>query len=119
MELPYFYLILVGAVTFGAYLNGLPVATSFVITSSLISAMLMLLDKSRSVKQRMRIAESTFYVLALFGGAPGCFIGLFLANHKTNKTIFWCPIMLLSVVWVSVSIWVDILIIWRDGSFLQ
>lgn len=46
------------------------------------------IDKKRSVRSKWRIPEATLLSFALFGGSPGCLLGMNVFRHKTLKPLF-------------------------------
>jgi uncharacterized membrane protein YsdA (DUF1294 family) len=62
-------------------------AAAWVLVLSIISFVLMGLDKRRSkIHGARRIAERTFFTLALLGGSPGAIAGM---RHFRPKTRHW------------------------------
>jgi uncharacterized membrane protein YsdA (DUF1294 family) len=55
-------------------------------------------DKRSSERQGRRISEKALFFLALFFGAIGIYLGMFLFRHKTKKWYFVWGIPLLVVV---------------------
>lgn len=55
----------------------------------------MYIDKERAKKREWRISEKTLMTLALFGGACGGVLGMYLFRHKTkhNSFAFGFPLM--------------------------
>jgi uncharacterized membrane protein YsdA (DUF1294 family) len=53
-----------------------------------ISFLLMGIDKYKAIKNKWRIQENTFLILALFGGFIGILLGMILFHHKTQKLKF-------------------------------
>lgn len=56
--------------------------------ASLISFLLMIVDKASSKRKKRRIKESTFFLLAIFGGSAAIYFSMGLLNHKTQKNSF-------------------------------
>jgi len=69
-----------------------------ILVINLISWSAMLGDKRRSERQGRRVSENTLFLLALFGGAIGIYLGMFLFRHKTKKWYFVWGIPLLIAV---------------------
>jgi uncharacterized membrane protein YsdA (DUF1294 family) len=59
-------------------------------------------DKLLAVGMRSRVSERTLWAAALLGGFPGIFVGGLVFHHKTSKTEFWVPVVVLAVLWVAV-----------------
>jgi uncharacterized membrane protein YsdA (DUF1294 family) len=55
---------------------------------SIAGFILTYIDKHRAIRHQWRIPEKTFYLLGLFGGSAGIWIGMFLFHHKTRKGTF-------------------------------
>ena len=55
------------------------------------------MDKSKAIKHKRRIRESTLLGLSFFGGAAGGLLGMCVFRHKTRKPYFLygLPLMLL------------------------
>ncbi len=62
---------------------------------NLISLFLYGLDKWKAIHHRFRIPEAHLMLLALFGGSPGCLIGMYLFRHKIRKPKFYIGIPLI------------------------
>ncbi|MBE6798736.1 MAG: DUF1294 domain-containing protein [Ruminococcaceae bacterium] len=62
---------------------------------SLLSFILMIVDKMSAKKRKQRIRESTFFVLALLGGSAAVYFAMGLFNHKTQKNgfVFGIPLI--------------------------
>lgn len=54
-------------------------------------------DKYKARKNKWRIPERRFFILGLFGGAPGVYIGMQLFRHKTQHRKFTIGIPLLII----------------------
>lgn len=46
------------------------------------------MDKTRAKNKQWRISEKTLWILAIFGGACGGFIGMYVFKHKTKHLQF-------------------------------
>lgn len=70
---------------------------------NIFTYLLMCLDKYRAKKQKFRISENTFFLLALLGAAPGILLAMyFYPWHKTRKTSF----LLFSLLGLSLHIFI-------------
>lgn len=79
----------------------LSVFYSYFIGISIITCLLYGYDKRQAIKNRPRVPEAILYLLALFGGTPGAFLGQIIFRHKTKKLRFrivFLVIVLLQVV---------------------
>lgn len=63
-------------------------ALAYVGIMSLVLCIFMYVDKQRAIKKEWRIAEKTLFVLAIFGGAIGGVLGMYLFRHKTKHNSF-------------------------------
>ena len=61
---------------------------SYLILINAASLLLMLLDKEKAKKHRLRISEATLFLFCLLGGSAGGTLGVFLFRHKTRKLRF-------------------------------
>ena len=73
-------------------------ALAYVIVLSLILLILMYTDKQKAIKQQWRISENTLFTLAIFGGAIGGVLGMYLFRHKTKHNRFAFGFSLLAAV---------------------
>ncbi|MBP2636629.1 MAG: hypothetical protein H6Q72_2536 [Firmicutes bacterium] len=62
-----------------------------------IAFLLMRTDKQYARNQARRIREKTFFRMALFGGAAGVLIGMYVYRHKTlhSSFVIGIPVILL------------------------
>lgn len=63
-------------------------------SSNCLSFILMYVDKGKAIRNKRRIPEKTFVVLALFGGGLGIILSGLLFRHKTSKASFILKITL-------------------------
>lgn len=59
------------------------------IVISLISFIVVGIDKSKAKKGDWRVREATLIILAFIGGAIGVLFGMVFFNHKTKKQKFY------------------------------
>ncbi len=50
------------------------------------------IDKSKARRNKWRIPEATLFLFAIFGGSPGCLLGMRAFRHKTQKPRFYIGI---------------------------
>ncbi len=80
---------------------------TFLILINLSSFLLVWYDKRQAKSYGWRIAEKSFFSLAIFGGASGIFLGMKVFRHKTKHRLFSFGIPLLiglnlfSLYWLS------------------
>ena len=48
----------------------------------------MAMDKNFAIKEKRRVPEKNFYLLAVLGGGVGGFLGMFRKRHKTRHMDF-------------------------------
>ena len=77
---------------------------AYVIVLSLILLILMYTDKQKAIKQQWRISEKTLFTLAIFGGAIGGVLGMYLFRHKTKQNRFAFGFSLLAAVQLFVVV---------------
>lgn len=59
---------------------------------------IMGLDKNRAKKKERRIPEKNLWILAIFGGGIGAYLGMILFRHKTRRTSFRIDFLMLAIV---------------------
>ena len=65
---------------------------------NLIAFLIMFLNKKKATKQGVeRISEVMLFFIAIFFGALGVYLGMFILRHKTRKWYFMMGIPLLIV----------------------
>ncbi|RKQ29925.1 DUF1294 domain-containing protein [Oceanobacillus halophilus] len=69
-------------------MNTLNMVLFYIIGVNIIGFFLMRVDKQKAIKQKYRIPERTFWLIALFGGAAGTYAGMKSFRHKTKHTSF-------------------------------
>lgn len=60
----------------------------FYLLLNIIGFFLMSSDKKRAKRGEWRIKESTLWLVAIFGGAAGGYMGMRVYRHKTKHTSF-------------------------------
>lgn len=55
---------------------------------SLADFVLMGADKRRARREKWRVPEKWFFLLALLGGSPGAILGMYAFRHKTRHWYF-------------------------------
>ncbi len=71
---------------------------AFIVLESVILLVLMAMDKSKAIKKEWRISERTLFTIAIFGGACGGVLGMYLFRHKTKHNSFAFGFPLLAAV---------------------
>ena len=64
---------------------------------SIISFFIMRVDKNAAKKKRRRVPEKSLFLLSLFGGSIGTFLGMYIFRHKTKHWYFVIGIPLILV----------------------
>ena len=72
---------------------------------SVLTFLLMALDKRRAVKRRWRIPEVVLLGLALLGGSFGGFLAMHLCHHKTRHARFAMGIPAMMVAHVCIAVY--------------
>ena len=59
---------------------------------------MMLFDKRKAKRNRYRTRESSLFLISLFGGALGVFLGMHIFRHKTkhNSFVYGIPTLLIA-----------------------
>lgn len=67
---------------------------------SILDYILMGVDKWKAKRERWRVPEKTFFLVALLGGSLGAILGMYAFHHKTRHWYFkWgLPAILLAQV---------------------
>ncbi len=55
---------------------------------SLVSILLVIVDKVKAKKRRFRVPEGMLFLLAILGGSAAMYISMCLIRHKTQKNSF-------------------------------
>ncbi|SCI91718.1 Protein of uncharacterised function (DUF1294) [uncultured Clostridium sp.] len=62
--------------------------TLYFIIMSIITFLLMYIDKNRAIKGQWRIPEATLINLSILGGGIGTYMGIYIFKHKTRHPKF-------------------------------
>ena len=60
----------------------------YLISISVISFIVCVIDKIKSINNSYRNSEDTLLFLAFIGGCFGLLLGMFISHHKTRKLKF-------------------------------
>ena len=63
-------------------------AIAYVLVVSFVLCIYMYIDKQRAIKHEWRISEKSLFLMAIFGGALGGVLGMYLFRHKTKHNTF-------------------------------
>ncbi|AIF49728.1 DUF1294 domain-containing protein [Pelosinus sp. UFO1] len=80
---------------------------------NIVTFFLIMLDKKRARQQNWRIRERTLFLCALFFGATGILIGMYMFRHKTRHWSFIIGIPFLLLINATCCYF-----IWRQGWLL-
>ena len=78
---------------------------TWVALASALAFVLMAIDKARSRRAGWRVRERDLLIAALIGGSPGTLVAMLLLRHKTRKTRFVVPFVIIGTAQVGVA-WV-------------
>ncbi|NLY80978.1 MAG: DUF1294 domain-containing protein [Lysinibacillus sp.] len=78
----------------------------YIIALSVISFILMGIDKSRAKNNKWRISEKTLFTLAIVGGACGGLVGMYVFRHKTKHARFTFGFPLLAMIHIVIVYYV-------------
>jgi uncharacterized membrane protein YsdA (DUF1294 family) len=80
----------------------------YLLVMSLWLFLLMGYDKRRSRREAWRVKEKTLWVVAMFGGAVGGWIGMSMFRHKTKHRSFRFGFPALAVLHFTVAVYVAV-----------
>ena len=72
---------------------------------SLLTFALCAIDKNAAKRERRRIPEKRFFLLALIGGGAGLWCGMLCFRHKTRHWYFWVVAVVTTLVQLLLLIW--------------
>ena len=84
------------------------VTASFIFTASLLCFIMCAIDKSSAKRNRRRIAERHFFLMALSGGGPGLWLGMLCFRHKTRHWYFWVIAVSCTLCQLALLVWVGL-----------
>lgn len=76
---------------------------AWLLLMNLLGFILMIVDKKRAVRRGRRVPERTLFLMAVLGGALGCWAGMYLVRHKTRHWYFAVGMPLLSALHVALA----------------
>lgn len=76
----------------------------YILGMSIISFILMGIDKKRAIKHKWRIKESTLLFFALIGGAIGTLISMKVFHHKTKNIKFKIGVPIICMINILLAI---------------
>ena len=84
----------------------LQILAFYLIGISLVSMVLMWMDKQKAIYGSWRIKEKTLFAMAALGGALGIYIGMNIFRHKTKHLRFSIGIPIILIINVVMSYWI-------------
>ena len=86
-----------------------PIVLGVYVVASVISAILLAIDKRAARLNRRRIPEARLHLVELLGGWPGSLIARKLLRHKTRKlryrVTFWLIAAVHLAAWIGWTVW--------------
>ena len=76
----------------------------YIVCINIYGFILMGLDKYKARKEKWRIKERTFFIIALLGGAMGAVLGMTMFRHKTQHASFYLGIPIIYIVNILCSL---------------
>ncbi|MGE7624210.1 DUF1294 domain-containing protein [Viridibacillus sp. NPDC096237] len=76
----------------------------WILLMSAIGLILMGYDKRKAINHEWRIRERTLWLVALFGGGIGSYIGMRIFRHKTQHTSFAFGLPAIAVIYAVISL---------------
>ena len=80
------------------------ILTAVCILMSLMTFLLMGLDKARAKARAWRIPEKVLFLFAAFFGAPGGVLGMMTFRHKTKHSYFAIGFPLLAIAQIALLV---------------
>jgi uncharacterized membrane protein YsdA (DUF1294 family) len=74
---------------------------------NLLSSALLFHDKRAAKRNKQRIRERTFFILAILGGSLGIFFSMLIFHHKTKKLKFMIGIPFILILQLIIGFWVE------------
>lgn len=62
---------------------------------------MMGVDKASAKNHTWRIAEATFFLIAIIGGSIGCILGMYIYRHKTKHWYFVWGMPLILIIQIA------------------
>jgi len=76
--------------------------------ASLVTCILYGYDKAQAKSGGWRVPEAVLHWLALLGGFPGGWIGMYLFHHKTRKALFVFILLVSTLIHLGLIYWLFI-----------
>lgn len=78
--------------------------TIYLTLINVVAFIIMGVDKSRAVRHRWRVRESTLFLSAIVGGSIGALLGMLLFRHKTNHRSFRTGLPVILVIHIIIFV---------------
>ncbi|QZY57500.1 DUF1294 domain-containing protein [Crassaminicella profunda] len=69
----------------------------YLLMINLYGFFITLIDKYKAKKEKWRIRERTFFIIAILGGAAGVMMGMTMFRHKTQHKTFYVGIPIIYI----------------------
>ena len=73
----------------------------YLLIINIISLLICIIDKAKSIHNKYRIKEKTLLFLSLIGGCFGMALGMNISHHKTKKLKFKL-VYILCIIWIII-----------------
>ena len=81
-----------------------PPLIRFLIGANTAALYLIALDKRNAIKNKERVPEFLFFMIAALGGSAAMIIGMSFCRHKTQKISFLLPVVGIFVIQATVAL---------------
>ena len=80
------------------------IVLAYLLVVNIVGFAMMGIDKRRAKRDAWRIPERNFFIVAVLGGALGCYIGMQVFHHKTLHKAFAIGMPAILIVQILVPI---------------
>lgn len=84
---------------------GYKLAVIYLVGINLITLIVYGSDKLFAASNSWRVRERTLLLLAILGGSVGALVGIYLFRHKTKKTSFLLPLVVIILVQLAIVLY--------------
>ena len=78
----------------------------FILVMTVLTFIVCGIDKWKAKNEQWRVPESTLFLLAIFGGSIGGWLGMEIWHHKTQHWYFRLGIPIIVVLQVALILWI-------------
>ncbi|MBR4758451.1 MAG: DUF1294 domain-containing protein [Bacteroidaceae bacterium] len=78
----------------------------FILVMTVLTFIVFGIDKWKAKNEQWRVPESTLFLLAIFGGSIGGWLGMEIWRHKTQHWYFRLGIPIIVVLQVALILWI-------------